>query len=121
MAVLKVVLLFAVILMSGCYDKFYGPKLRNEYLSDIEIEVFYNDGRITKSVLPSCRSVFLGVEDSFVERVLVRHNNVVDHDLVRQDILEIMKEEGMVDGRLVIVVSKGSMSLSKDQECSILK
>ena len=122
-AVVKKLILILVLMavLSGCYDKFYGPKLRNEFPNGIELEVFFSDGVVRESYLPSCDQLFLGEKDRHVEKVLIKIDGNIVFDIDKDKIAEYAKVEGISDGRTVVVVDAKSIRLSTKQECELVE
>ncbi|MDZ7925592.1 MAG: hypothetical protein U5M23_16425 [Marinagarivorans sp.] len=108
-----------VILLSGCYDRFYGPSIQNGFDQEILIEIEYENANKQESYWPPCHTAFIGKKDAEVKRVIVRKNGVVLHDLDRAALADYLKKEKQHKGYSVWRIDSEGISFSVDQkECS---
>ena len=91
-----IVFLILLCALSGCYDTFYGPKLRNGFDSEIEVKVIFTNGEIFENVWPPCLTAFVGKgshPDSVIKEIIIKRQQAVIYQLGSEQILEFSEKE----------------------------
>ncbi|MBK9666989.1 MAG: hypothetical protein IPO61_14850 [Gammaproteobacteria bacterium] len=109
------------VIIFGCYDKFYGPKIRNGYSQAIEVSILYDDGTRQSSLWPSCRTAYLGQENRAIREIIVKVNGQVVHKFDRERIQGFLEAEKRDEtGRTVWTLSSSGIHFSSERECPIM-
>ena len=87
--------------LSGCYDRFHGPSLRNGFDTAIEVTVRYADGAISSREWPQCFEAYTGkTEDpgDVIQEIEIRKEGEVIHRIGAQEVQRLLEKEEAHDG-----------------------
>jgi hypothetical protein len=91
-----IILLVFLWILNGCYDRFYGPSLRNDFDSEIEVKVIFSNGDVSENVWPPCFSAFVGKGDdpeSSIKEIIIKREGVVIYQLDFEQIRDLAEQE----------------------------
>lgn len=116
----RIIVAFLIILfLAGCYDRFYGPKIRNGFDHDITIEVEYGSGEKQRSIWHPCKTAFIGKENGVVSRVLITNEGNVLYDLKQNDLSDLLAKEEEKKGYFVWRIGADGINPDTQQHCEI--
>jgi hypothetical protein len=98
-AKMKVRLLLTLyfVILSGCYDHFHGPSIRNGFGENVSITVIYADGETMRHDWPSCSETFIG-KDIEIHSLRLSKGGRELYLLNREEIQQLIEKENSLDG-----------------------
>jgi len=110
---------FIALLLTGCYDQFYGPSIRNAASEDMTISVTYSDGSVSKNVWQPCAEAFIGKSDrasDVVQGVAIEMDGKIIHRLNAEQVRDLLEKEKSAGGYSVWSVDEKSIRLETSPE-----
>ena len=124
----KYILLFVILVIAGC-DSFPGPVLRNEFPTEIEVSVLYEDGTRFSEIWPSCRTVSIGATEAGVlgaknkgmsiEQITIKAGSIVIHNYDKVEIKKLLKKADDEAGYPIWIIEPSGIRFSNQSEWSI--
>lgn len=115
-------IVLVVLLVAGCYDRFYGPSIRNTADKDITISVKYADGRISRNVWPPCLEAFIGKGDQtgdVIQEIVIEMDGRVIHRLNAEQVRNLLEKEKSANGSSVWSIDQEGIHFEKSAEWSV--
>lgn len=115
-----IVAMLVALLLQGCYDKFYGPKFRNEYPGSLSVMVYYGDGSTRSATWPQCTTTYVGMEGVEIERVTIEYGGRVVREINKAEVTKISAEKEDGSGRGIIwVLAPTGISKTVSKQCGL--
>ena len=125
----KYILLSVILAVAGC-DSFPGPVLRNEFTTEIEVSVLYQDGTQFSEVWPSCRAVSIGATEAgtlgaknkgvSIEQITIKVGSNIVQSYDKAGIKELFKKADEKAEYSIWVIEPSGIRFSNQSECSIV-
>ena len=108
-----------MLMLSGCYDRFYGPSFRNGVGTSIEITVKYADGAMSTNIWPPCREGFTGKTDDVgdaIQEIEIRKEGEILYRLDAMQARILLERENAHDGYSVWNIAPGEIRFETSPE-----
>ena len=120
------VIVILILSVTGCYDRFYGPKLVNVLDSEVDIKISYSDGRvISYDAWPPCRATFFGKGDNtedVIQEIEISKEERILYRLDANRVSQLLEKEMDYNGYSVWSINQEGIQFVTDsdpQECRI--
>nr|VFJ66179.1 MAG: hypothetical protein BECKDK2373C_GA0170839_11435 [Candidatus Kentron sp. DK] len=90
-----------ILVLSGCYDRFYGPTLRNGFNANIAVTISYANGAVSNANWPPCFEAFIGKTDrpeDVIQEIQISKEGTVIYRLEMEEVQHLLERERAYDG-----------------------
>jgi hypothetical protein len=122
----RIFISFSLIVISSCYDRYFGPTLQNEVGTVISVEVTYADGVIERSKWRPCMAVLVGRSDEALHAItnikVSNKSGSVFYQISEKEVKKMLDKEQKNSNRYSMwVIGKEKLWFSDKAETEICK